>query len=334
MHVLKVRNVNGAFRDGTLLLLRDATREESRAGSVLVSRAPVTTVYMRPMERVLFHSARDANPVFHLMESLWMLAGRNDARWLDQFVSDFSARFAEADGIQHGAYGYRWRNHFGADQLDVVVELLKANPSDRRAVITMWDPPRDLGADKKDVPCNTHIYPRVRGGYLDITVCCRSNDAVWGAYGANAVHFSVLQEYLAARLGLYSGTYYQISNNFHVYEAVLEKLALAESSLWTGHCDLYADTLVKATPIVTDPERFDQDLSHFFDVTAGPTHHAAYAHLYRNAFFPEIAVPLFIWYKRWRAGDRVNFELARETDWSLATAAWAVRRMTGKEKRK
>jgi thymidylate synthase len=52
---------------------------------------------------------------------------------------------------------------------------------------------------------------------LDLTVLCRSNDVVWGAYGANAVHFSVLQEYLAGRIGVDVGVMYQFSNNYHGY---------------------------------------------------------------------------------------------------------------------
>ena len=41
---------------------------------------------------------------------------------------------------------------------------------------------------------------------------------LWGAYGANAVHMSVLQEYIAASLELEMGPYYQVSDSFHVYE--------------------------------------------------------------------------------------------------------------------
>ncbi len=166
-----------------------------------------------PMNRVSFNPKRDANPFFHLMEALWMLAGRNDATWLDQFVGDFSKRYSEEDGKMHGAYGFRWRKHFDIegggdgslsipDQLDTAVKLLKVNPDNRRVVIAMWDPIADLGQEYRDIPCNTHIYCRVRilgdvdftGDWshepvLDLTVCCRSNDAIWGAHGANAVHF-------------------------------------------------------------------------------------------------------------------------------------------------
>jgi hypothetical protein len=54
----------------------------------------VVTQYIRPTERVLFSPRRDANPVFHLMEALWMLAGESEVAWLSQFSSNI-ASYAE-----------------------------------------------------------------------------------------------------------------------------------------------------------------------------------------------------------------------------------------------
>jgi thymidylate synthase len=309
---------------------------------VLVAPWPVTIVYREPQERVLFHPARDANPVFHLMEALWMLAGRNDARWLDQFVHDFSQRFAEEGGLQHGAYGYRWRHHFDLeggghprlpDQLNTVIEMLRGNAQDRRAVITMWDPVADLGADKKDVPCNLVVLPRVRpvavpgdtlSRVLDITVFCRSNDFVWGATGANAVHFSVLQEYLAARIGVGVGCYYQIANNFHVYTAHTPLLR-AQRALRGG--DPYLEGL-PAAKIVTDPDRFDADLGMFFDIGTVFRHNRSE---YANPFFVNVAQPLFWAYRDWRAGNRplaiAQVSQMPECDWKVATLNWMERRL-------
>ena len=47
---------------------------------------------------------------------------------------------------------------------------------------------------------------------------------IWGAYGANAVHMSILLEYMAARIDCAVGTYYQFSNNLHAYVDTLEKV--------------------------------------------------------------------------------------------------------------
>jgi hypothetical protein len=112
MKVIDVPNVRYALPAGLELLQKEGVWQQSRAGEVLVLPEPVTTIYRYPQQRVLLSPKRDANPFFHLFESLFYLAGRNDAKWLDQFVHDFSARFAEDDGILHGSYGYRWRHHF------------------------------------------------------------------------------------------------------------------------------------------------------------------------------------------------------------------------------
>jgi len=187
----------------------------------------------------MIDASRDANPFFHLFESMWMLAGYNNAQWLDRYVRDFSSRYGEEGGIIHGAYGARWDgwfvdmmdDHRGhslmPDQLAVVVDLLRRDATSRQVVLTMWSPLDDLGTIVKDRPCNTHIYLRVRdlsdGPVLDMTVCCRSNDMIMGAYGANIVHMSILMEYISASIGIPMGTYYQVSNDFHAYKRDLRK---------------------------------------------------------------------------------------------------------------
>jgi len=345
MKVINARNVNDAYIKGLRLLHKYGKIEESRAGHVLVAPFPVTTVYQRPYERILFDAKRDANPFFHLMESLWMLAGRNDATWLDKFVKDFSSRFAEESGHQHGAYGYRWRTHFmldgtedtyehgfELDQLDRIVYLLRKNPRDRRIVLQMWDPEIDLGANKRDVPCNLCVLPRIVNNALDITVVCRSNDAIWGAYGANAVHFSVLQEYLAARLNVQIGTYYQISNNFHAYLEVLNKKIPDPEVLKQKHIpDPYKggkSVRFKVTPtqIVTQPEYFDEDLRHFFSDPDAPPLDG-----YHNNFFVHIAVPMFYAYHHWKEGRKAKAyeelrHLPTNSDWWHAAAQWFYKR--------
>jgi len=237
---LRVRNVHEALPVAIELLHRIGIRRESRNGPVLQSPEPVATVYEHPTERVIFWPERDANPFLHLYESLWMLAGHNDLAPLLRYTKRF-AEFSDDGETLHGAYGYRWRNHFRiqavkseyhkTDQLSVIAEQLKANPEDRRCVLGMWDPEADLGRQGKDLPCNdTATFQIGPDGRLNMVVFCRSNDIVWGAYGANAVHFSYLLEYMAAWIGVPVGTYTQVSVNWHAYLKTLEpvrKLNLA-----------------------------------------------------------------------------------------------------------
>jgi len=364
LKVIEARNINDAFHKGVTLLREQGELQETRAGRALVMPCPVTTVYQKPLERVLFSPQRDANPFFHLFEALFYLAGRNDARWLDQFVKDFSSRFAEEDGTLHGSYGFRWRKHFDMegggspylpDQLETVIRLLRANPNDRRVVIQMWDPVADLGADKKDVPCNVNIFLRIRdeqravtvaqGGLpwtggsiehhpvLDITVCCRSNDVVWGCYGSNVVQFSILQEYLAARIGVGVGTYTQMSNNFHGYCNVLDKLGPCEPSV-----DLYQprSALAYSMPLVVRPETFDDSLQQFMVWTKSDEPDQEPNEYLDNPWFQLTAEPFFVAYHFWKQKLRTEALEVLENaddmspDWRIAGMEWMRRRMNKK----
>jgi len=226
MEVIKVRNVNHALPLGLTLLYENGVARKSRGGNVIEYPEPVTTVYTKPRERVLFSYERNANPFFHFMEGLWMLEGRNDVASISNYVKRMLTYSDDGKTLQ-GAYGHRWRNHFGIDQLLSVVNKLQVSPEDRRVVLTMWDPTIDLGMGQrysKDIPCNTHVYFKIRDNRLLMTVCCRSNDIIWGTYGANAVHMSMLQEFVANALGVEVGVYTQISDSYHAYEDVYTKL--------------------------------------------------------------------------------------------------------------
>jgi hypothetical protein len=227
------RNVQAAYVQGIAVVREQGVPELTRNGTALVVPHPVVTTYARPLERVLLDPSRDANPFFHLLESIWMLAGRDDVASLAPYNAGLK-NYSDDGVTYHGAYGWRWRSHFSdgkddLDQLARIIELLRTNPQDRRVVLSMWDPAVDLGQEGADFPCNTQVYFRTRRvpddyTYLDMTVMCRSNDAIWGAYGANAVHFSVLHEFVAAACGFQVGILHQLSNNLHAYDEALEKV--------------------------------------------------------------------------------------------------------------
>lgn len=221
MYVIEAENVNEALAKGLRLIQEEAVALESRNGMTLEVPAPVATVYKNPQQRVLISSTRDANPFFHLMEALWIIAGRSDVKFLTEFnkrMADFSD-----DGIEFNApYGYRLRHEFMnaggvfVDQIAEVIAMLNRDPNSRQAVCQIWDT-TDIDRDTKDKACNMSIVFRIRNHQLDMVVYNRSNDMIWGAYGANVVQFSMLQEYVAAHLGIRPGTYTQVSNSFHVY---------------------------------------------------------------------------------------------------------------------
>lgn len=213
---ITVRNVNEALPTGLQYLREHGIPAESRGMKTLRVPGPMMTVYLKPTERVLFNPVRDANPFFHLFEAMWILSGSRSI-WLPKVFLNNIDRFSDDGASFHGAYGYRLRQHFGFDQIIRAVDTLRRTPDSRQVVLSIWDPKVDLGAATKDVPCNDMIMVDLVDNKLNMMVCNRSNDVIWGAYGANAVQFSVLQEYLAIALGAQVGIYTQLSYNYHVY---------------------------------------------------------------------------------------------------------------------
>lgn len=351
MEVIKGTGVNDLYYSGMDLLRSRGQAEDSRNGRVLVMPTPVTSVYGRPMERVLLDPKRAANPFFHLFESLWMLAGRDDVAALNTYITDFGTRFAEKDGRVHGAYGYRWRRAFGFDQLEAIVLRLRGNPQDRQAVLQMWDCSHaeapddpavtvgmdDLNGDWKDRPCNTQVYFRVREDIsirrsrlernlvLDMTITCRSNDIVYGAYGANAVHFSILQEYMAGRIGVAVGMMYQISHNYHAYIDVLSRVG--NPSLIT-----YQAASIQPAPMASDWSTWDEDLGLFMQwqrmlVDTGRT---TPAQGYHNKWFTNTAELMFLAHFQFKHALKMEAvstaQLIEAEDWRVAALQWIATR--------
>lgn len=345
MITIQARNVNDALWAGASMLRQTGVESPSRNGPVLRAPMPVTTMYSCPTERVLLHPGRDANPFFHLVESLWMLAGRNDLATLTPYVKTF-VNFSDDGKTVPGAYGQRWRDQFDyrrgqdLDQLEWAVKRLKADPNDRRVVIQMWDPARDAyAADNggKDVPCNLVALPAVSAeGRLDLTVFNRSNDMVWGAYGANAVHFSVLQEVLASLLGIPVGYYWQIANNFHGY---LETMGKAGTEWPWGSQEVEGQAYMRGDPYVMEVirpmemfpgltlEEITDDIEVFLKE---PTRTGI-----RSDFLRKVACPMVIAHKAFKAiggvkgieeGREVLLQMPDDNDWRAGAEQWFFNR--------
>jgi hypothetical protein len=315
-------NIREVYKIGMELLDYMGKKEPSRAGEVIVSPVPVISIYENPHHRVLLNAVRDANPFFHFMEGIWMIAGSDQSAFLDHYVSDYSGRFADEGKRLHGAYGHRWVNHFGGlDQVEEAIKILTADPTSRRVVIGMWDPSADLGTDSKDIPCNTHIYFRIRQGKLEMMVNCRSNDIIWGAYGANAVHFSMLQEYMSSRLDLQIGRLYQNSWNYHAYTSIFERcLAGVKDDTWIAPYKGYR-------PLCSQPSAFAAECRRYVNGYLQDP--------FRNDVFYDVVFPMQRAYHYHKEKDYPKAileanEIVAE-DWRQACVEWLQRRQKNYE---
>lgn len=244
-----------------------------------------------------------------------MLAGSSSVAFLNRFSKQIK-EYSDNGYTFHGAYGDRWANHFGFDQLDAIVHMLKKTPNSRRAVLTMWDPTADLESFSKDLPCNTHIYFRIKQGELDMTVCNRSNDMVWGMLGANIVHMSILQEYLASAIGVNVGRLHQFTNNLHVYRGWEDKWADPQSEWYNDHPAYNRHVFGPDTFNVGEAQRFVEEGIH----TNRP---------YMCVILRDNAVPMYDAWENYKSG---NIPLAKhiadrihDDDWRTACVEWLER---------
>ncbi|AAT69500.1 thymidylate synthase [Alphaproteobacteria phage PhiJL001] len=329
MKVIRARNVNDALPRGLAYLRESGLTRETRNGGAVVAPEPVTTVYEQPRERVLFSKLRDANPFFHLFEALWMLAGRHDLAFVEKFAKNMRS-FSDDGETMWGAYGWRWRTFFDFDQLSWAVHRLRRLPNDRRVVVQMWAAGLDqerADAGGKDVPCNIAIHFRINDrGQLDMTVWNRSNDIIWGAYGANVVHMSILQEYVASAVGVEVGRYWQVSDDYHAYSDLFNKMLPLMSASGVAPDDMYLAGVSEPTPLMEQPESWqtwDQDLVMFLDEPGAVG--------FRNAFFRKVCVPMMMAHKAYSQGrgearyaDAVEIlsQMPPYNDWRIACMNW------------
>ena len=333
MFVIDTRNVNSALSEGIHLITTLGEPIESRVGTTLEVPEPVTTVYRRPWERVLLSSTRDANPFFHLMESMWILAGRKDVGFLTEFNKRM-VDYSDDGKVFNAPYGHRIREGIQTEfkdthnQLQQVITILYKDPNSRQAIIQIWDD-KDLMRVTKDKACNMSIVFSLRNNNLNMTVYNRSNDMIWGAYGANAVQFSIIQEYVAACLNVNIGTYTQVSNSYHVYldgpgGVVWNKI----SKHYTSGANLY-DSIIKNKVIMCNEDilRIDYDLATFFTAyDLFGIEELGEMRCWESDYFNELIMPmlcLYLIYKHNGSKEALKYiKSVKADDWSLGCAYW------------
>jgi hypothetical protein len=342
---IMVDNVNEALPLGLDLVKAHGVSVVSRGIETLEVPGPVSTIYRSPNRRVLFDEVRDANPFFHLMESMWILAG-SDRVELPKYFLDGITRFSD-DGVRfHGAYGYRLRRWpstddegrlvLSQDQLLNVVDLLNAKPDTRQAVLSIWNPELDLGAHTKDVPCNDMIMLKIRDGHLHMTVCNRSNDVIWGAYGANAVQFSIIHEWLSVMVGVEQGIYTQQSDSFHVYPDNPFWKEYLKGNHDFGHvANPYMDPDVQPWPLAMNRNEAmevmtDAEALNLMAINGTIDEAGTRRSVWTSPFFRAVVEPMITGYRLYRAGDhsaslRALQDIAA-ADWRAACTAWVLRR--------
>ncbi|MFA7252724.1 MAG: thymidylate synthase [Candidatus Paceibacterota bacterium] len=154
-----------------------------------------------------------------IAEQIWFISGE---RKPEEFLREYTKiwdEFTNPGDVVTVAYGYRWRKHFGRDQLGLLVNLLEKDPSSRHGVVVTWDPGSDGlgGVSKKNVPCPYTFTVNIIGGKLNLHNVVRSNDMLLGM-PADVAGFALLQCILAKKLKVKPGVYTHTISNAHIYD--------------------------------------------------------------------------------------------------------------------
>ena len=175
-------------------------------------------------------------------ELLWFLEGSSDDNrlkqlngsertiWTDNAEADYWKPKAKFPGDLGRIYGVQWRRwlcHYGrtVDQLAEVIERLKKNPSDRRHVVTAWNP----GEIEQMAlpPCHMLFQFFVADGRLSVHAVQRSCDMFLGV-PFNIASYALLLAMVAHVTGYKPGACVLTFNDAHIYHehfpAVREQL--------------------------------------------------------------------------------------------------------------
>lgn len=179
-------------------------------------------------------------------ELLWFIKGSTDAKSLQDkniriWDSNSTREFLDASGFQHRqvgdlgpVYGFQWR-HFGAeyktcnddytgkgiDQLKEIINRIKVNPTDRRIIMTAWNPIQIPEMALPPCHCLAQFY--VANGELSCQLYQRSADMGLGV-PFNIASYALLTYMIAHITNLKPGDFIHTLGDTHVYLNHVEPL--------------------------------------------------------------------------------------------------------------
>lgn len=201
--------------DGYVDLVRHVYRhgEESAPRGMKTREIEDATIHIDDVFNTLpLGVGRSTVPGIGAVEACQLLGGVSRPETVIAVGPQF-ANYTEDDGKFHGSYGTRTMG-----QYQVMVDRLRKDPESRQAVITIWNPERDMLEKKRDYPCTILHQFRIRKNKLNMSVYMRSND-VWLGAAYDFFQFTRVQIAMASILGVEPGTYAHHVGSLHIYES-------------------------------------------------------------------------------------------------------------------
>jgi thymidylate synthase len=184
--------------------------------------------------RQMRFSLRDSFPLLttkklHLKsiiyELLWFLRGDTNVKWLQENGVSIWDEWADENGELGPVYGYQWR-HWRTpdgseiDQIEKLVQNIRARPDSRRHIVTAWNP---ADVDRMALPpCHALFQFYVADGKLSCQMYQRSADVFLGV-PFNIASYALLTLMLAQVTSLEPGDFVLTLGDAHLYLNHLEQ---------------------------------------------------------------------------------------------------------------
>ena len=161
-----------------------------------------------------------------IVELLWLISGKTNIKFLLDNNVHIWDEWADKDGNLGPVYGHQWRNwnSEGIDQIKDVIERIKTNPTDRRMIVTAWNPSQ---IDQMALPpCHCFFqFDVTPDGRLNCQLYQRSCDMFLGV-PFNIASYSLLTMMVAQVCGLQPGEFVHTLGNAHIYNNHFEQVKI------------------------------------------------------------------------------------------------------------
>ena len=165
--------------------------------------------------------------MFHkgiIYELLWFLQGNTNIKYLLDNNVHIWDEWADENGDLGPVYGHQWRdwNSDGIDQIKDVIDRIKKDPTDRRLIVTAWNPSQ-IG-QMALAPCHCLFqFDVTPDGKLNCQLYQRSCDMFLGV-PFNIASYALLTMMIAQVCGLKAGEFVHTYGNAHIYHNHFEQV--------------------------------------------------------------------------------------------------------------
>lgn len=211
-------NFDRIYRDAIANIMFHGAESFNERTGLSTRAVPGLTFELYPEESFPLLTLRKIPIQLFCSEVVWMVTGTKDLSFIQQFTKIWDD-FSEEDNTMCTAYGYRWRHHFGRDQLLELVEHLRNEPSSRQGVVMMWDPANDglMAPKQKNVPCPFTFTVNIIDRKINMHLIIRSNDMMLGN-PHDVAGFALLLTMLGQELETSIGKLTVSISHAHIYE--------------------------------------------------------------------------------------------------------------------